>query len=60
MTLLGTVLFVCFVFEAASLYLVLAVLELAVYTRLALNLEIFLPLPPEWRCFGTVLTLEDI
>lgn len=41
MTLLGTVLFVCFVFEAASLYLVLAVLELAVCTRLALNLEIF-------------------
>lgn len=59
MTLLGTVLFVLF-FEVESLHLVLAVLELAVYSRLALNSEIFLPLPPEWQCFGTVLTLEDI
>ena len=30
-----------------SLYLALTVLELTMQTRLALNLEIYLPLPPE-------------
>jgi hypothetical protein len=37
----------CFVFETGFLCIALAVLELTLYTRLASNPEIRLPLPPE-------------
>jgi hypothetical protein len=37
----------CFVFEAGFLCVALAVLELTLKTRLALNSEIRLPLPPK-------------
>jgi hypothetical protein len=39
--------FVCLFFETGFLCVVLAVLELALQTRLALNSEIRLPLPPK-------------
>jgi hypothetical protein len=39
--------FFSFFFETGFLYIALAVLELTLYTRLALNSEIRLPLPPE-------------
>ena len=45
-TLLFGFLFVLF-FETRFLCIALAVLELTLYTRLALNSEIRLPLPPE-------------
>jgi hypothetical protein len=36
-------------FETGFVYVVLAVLELFLMTRLAFNSEIHLPLPPEWQ-----------
>jgi hypothetical protein len=40
-------LFICLFFETGFLCVALAVLELTLYTKLALNSEIYLPLPPK-------------